>query len=72
MPKEYQADIVIVGASHAGGEVAARVRQGGFAGSIALLGAEPHLPYQRPPALQSLSGGRDHARATHDPLQRCL
>jgi 3-phenylpropionate/trans-cinnamate dioxygenase ferredoxin reductase subunit len=57
MPKEYQADIVIVGASHAGGEVAARVRQGGFAGSIALLGAEPHLPYQRPPLSKAFLAG---------------
>jgi 3-phenylpropionate/trans-cinnamate dioxygenase ferredoxin reductase subunit len=54
---ESRADIVIVGASHAGSEVAARVRQGGFTGSIALLGAEPYLPYQRPPLSKAFLAG---------------
>jgi 3-phenylpropionate/trans-cinnamate dioxygenase ferredoxin reductase subunit len=54
---ETQADVVIVGASHAGGEVAARIRQGGFTGSIALLGAEPHVPYQRPPLSKAFLAG---------------
>ena len=54
---ESRADVVIVGASHAGGEVAARIRQGGFAGSIALLGAEPHVPYQRPPLSKAFLAG---------------
>jgi 3-phenylpropionate/trans-cinnamate dioxygenase ferredoxin reductase component len=52
-----KADIVIVGASHAGSEVASRIRQGGFAGSIALLGAEPYLPYQRPPLSKAFLAG---------------
>jgi 3-phenylpropionate/trans-cinnamate dioxygenase ferredoxin reductase subunit len=52
-----RADIVIVGASHAGSEVASRVRQGGFTGSIALLGAEPYLPYQRPPLSKAFLAG---------------
>jgi 3-phenylpropionate/trans-cinnamate dioxygenase ferredoxin reductase subunit len=50
-------DIVIVGASHAGSEVAARIRQGGFTGGIALLGAEPHLPYHRPPLSKAFLAG---------------
>jgi 3-phenylpropionate/trans-cinnamate dioxygenase ferredoxin reductase subunit len=54
---ELNADIVVVGASHAGGEVAMRIRQGGFAGSIALLGAEPHLPYNRPPLSKTFLAG---------------
>jgi 3-phenylpropionate/trans-cinnamate dioxygenase ferredoxin reductase subunit len=54
---ESRADVVIVGASHAGGEVAARIRQGGFTGSIALLGAEPHVPYQRPPLSKAFLAG---------------
>jgi 3-phenylpropionate/trans-cinnamate dioxygenase ferredoxin reductase subunit len=41
--------IVIVGAGQAGCQVATSLRQGGFAGSIVLVGAERHLPYQRPP-----------------------
>jgi 3-phenylpropionate/trans-cinnamate dioxygenase ferredoxin reductase subunit len=52
-----EADIVIVGASHAGGEVAWRIRQGGYPGSIALLGAEPYLPYQRPPLSKAFLAG---------------
>ena len=36
-----KADVVIIGGSHAGSEAAFRLRQGGFAGTIALLGAEP-------------------------------
>ncbi len=52
-----KAKIVIVGASHAGSEVASRIRQGGFTGSISLLGAEPYLPYQRPPLSKAFLAG---------------
>ena len=41
--------VVIVGAGHAGGSVAAFLRQFGFAGPVTLIGAEPLPPYQRPP-----------------------
>ena len=41
--------VVIVGAGHAGGSVAAFLRQFGFAGPITLVGEEPLPPYQRPP-----------------------
>ncbi|MEV5835461.1 FAD-dependent oxidoreductase [Nocardia sp. NPDC052112] len=41
--------IVIVGAGHAGSELAVALRQNGFRGRVVLVGAEPHLPYQRPP-----------------------
>ena len=44
-----QGPVVIVGAGHAGGSAAVALRQAGFAGPIALIGDEPHLPYQRPP-----------------------
>lgn len=40
---------VIVGASHAGAQLCARLRQEGWAGEIVLIGDEPYLPYQRPP-----------------------
>ena len=43
------ASVVIVGAGHAGVQVAASLREEGFDGGIALLSAESHLPYQRPP-----------------------
>jgi 3-phenylpropionate/trans-cinnamate dioxygenase ferredoxin reductase subunit len=41
--------IVIAGAGHAGGSVAALLRQYGWKGPITLIGAEPVAPYQRPP-----------------------
>ncbi|NNM56556.1 NAD(P)/FAD-dependent oxidoreductase [Acidocella sp.] len=54
---DRHADVVIVGASHAGGEISSRLRQGGFTGTIALLGAEPYLPYQRPPLSKAFLAG---------------
>ena len=44
-----QADVVIVGAGHGGAQAAIALRQHGFAGSIALIGREPEIPYERPP-----------------------
>lgn len=41
--------VVIIGAGHAGYQLAASLRQGGFAERIALVNDEGHLPYQRPP-----------------------
>ena len=43
------ARVVILGAGHAGGSVAAFLRQYGFEGPITLVGEEPIPPYQRPP-----------------------
>lgn len=53
---------MIVGAGHAGFQVAASLRQHGFAGRIALLNDEGHLPYQRPPLSKAYlkgTGGPD-------------
>ncbi|MBW8755213.1 MAG: oxidoreductase [Sphingomonadales bacterium] len=44
-----QADVVIVGAGHGGAQCAIALRQGGFTGSIAMIGREPEPPYERPP-----------------------
>jgi 3-phenylpropionate/trans-cinnamate dioxygenase ferredoxin reductase subunit len=41
--------IAIVGASLAGATAAATLREEGFDGEIHLIGAEPQLPYNRPP-----------------------
>ena len=41
--------VVVIGAGQAGAAVVARLRSGGHAGAITLIGAEPHPPYQRPP-----------------------
>lgn len=42
-------DVVIVGAGHAGAQLAITLRQEGFEGSIAMVGDEPDPPYERPP-----------------------
>jgi 3-phenylpropionate/trans-cinnamate dioxygenase ferredoxin reductase subunit len=54
---KHEADVVIVGGSHAGSELAFRLRQGGFTGSVALISAEANLPYQRPPLSKAFLAG---------------
>lgn len=41
--------IVILGGGQAGGRTAQALRAGGYQGALRLIGAEPCLPYQRPP-----------------------
>lgn len=50
----HQTDALIVGASQAGLQLAASLRLEGFEGSITLVGAEVHAPYQRPPLSKSM------------------
>src|ERR1051325_6571811 len=50
--------VVIVGAGHAGFQLGASLRQGGFDGTIVLLSDEPVLPYQRPPLSKDYLGGK--------------
>ena len=45
----HERHVVIVGAGHAGGTLAALLRQANYDGPITLLGDEPFAPYQRPP-----------------------
>lgn len=49
--------VVIAGAGHAAGQVAASLRQNKFAGDIVLVGDEPYLPYQRPPLSKKFLSG---------------
>ncbi|PZO41604.1 MAG: pyridine nucleotide-disulfide oxidoreductase [Alphaproteobacteria bacterium] len=42
-------DVLIVGGGHGGAQAAIALRQQKFAGTIAILGDEPHPPYERPP-----------------------
>src|SRR5882724_5063532 len=54
--------VIIVGAGHAGFQLAASLRQAGFSERIALLNDEGHLPYQRPPLSKAYlkgTGGPD-------------
>ncbi|NUQ87468.1 MAG: FAD-dependent oxidoreductase [Glycomyces artemisiae] len=58
------ASVLVVGASAAGLATAEALRRKGFDGRLTLLGAEPHLPYDRPPlSKQVLSGAWEPARA---------
>lgn len=50
--------VVAIGAGQAGAALAARLRSGGHAGPITLIGAEPLLPYQRPPCRRAISWAR--------------
>lgn len=49
--------IVIVGAGHAGGAVAALLRQYGHQGAVVLVGEEASAPYQRPPLSKAFLKG---------------
>jgi 3-phenylpropionate/trans-cinnamate dioxygenase ferredoxin reductase subunit len=44
-----QPTVLIVGAGHAGFQLAASLRQHGYGGRVCLINDEAHLPYQRPP-----------------------
>ncbi|HEY5320807.1 MAG TPA: FAD/NAD(P)-binding oxidoreductase [Galbitalea sp.] len=50
--------IVIVGASLAGAKAAVALRSEGFTGSITLVGAEKHHPYERPPLSKDYLQGK--------------
>ncbi|MGY8663834.1 FAD-dependent oxidoreductase [Bradyrhizobium sp. UFLA05-109] len=49
-----QSTIVIVGAGEAGTAAAIALREGGWRGSVALIGNETMLPYERPPLSKSI------------------
>jgi len=59
---ERSADVVIVGASHAGVECAWALRSNGFAGSILLINAETAAPYQKPPLSKAMLAGATDAQ----------
>lgn len=62
--------VVILGAGHAGGTVAALLRQYGFEGPITLVGEEPIPPYQRPPLSKAwLKGEADADSLALKPLE---
>ncbi|MDB5492680.1 MAG: ferredoxin reductase [Phenylobacterium sp.] len=55
------AHVVILGAGHAGGTLAALLRQFGYPGPITLIGEEPLPPYQRPPLSKAWLKGEANA-----------
>ena len=57
--------VVIIGAGAAAVQTAEALRAGGYAGSITLLGDEPHAPYHRPPLSKAwLAGEVDATQLT--------
>ncbi len=50
-------DVVIVGGGHGGAAQAAQLRQRGHEGRIAIISAEPELPYERPPLSKDYLAG---------------
>ena len=60
--------IVVVGASLAGARAVHSVRTAGHDGPLTLIGAEPHLPYDRPPlSKEYLTGDNDPSSLALDP-----
>lgn len=50
-------DVVIVGSGHGGSHTAIALRQQQYGGSIAMIGEEPDLPYERPPLTKDYLSG---------------
>lgn len=53
--------ILIVGAGQAGASAAIALRQGGYRGPVAMVGAEADLPYERPPLSKDYLAGDKEA-----------
>lgn len=54
-------DVLVVGAGQAGAQLAISLRQGGYTGSISLVGDEPDPPYERPPLSKDYLAGEKTA-----------
>ncbi|MFT4226879.1 NAD(P)/FAD-dependent oxidoreductase [Micropruina sp.] len=72
-------NIVVIGGGLAAANAVAELRDRGYTGDLALVGAEPHLPYERPPLSKGLLLGSDepdsvfvHDRAWYDEHQVSL
>ncbi len=50
-------DVLIVGGGQAGAQAAISLRQGGFAGSLTIVGEETDPPYERPPLSKDYLAG---------------
>jgi 3-phenylpropionate/trans-cinnamate dioxygenase ferredoxin reductase subunit len=56
-PAHERVDVLVVGAGQGGAQAAAALRLQKFAGSIALVGEEPDIPYERPPLSKEYLAG---------------
>ena len=63
----HPASVVIVGAGHAGMELAGRLREQGFTGRVDLLDQDSDTPYERPPLTKEFLTG---PQVPHSPLRR--
>jgi NADPH-dependent 2,4-dienoyl-CoA reductase/sulfur reductase-like enzyme len=64
-------EVLVVGASAAGLSTVEALRRKDYAGRVTVLGAEPHLPYDRPPlSKQVLSGSWAAERAQLRPSEK--
>jgi NADPH-dependent 2,4-dienoyl-CoA reductase/sulfur reductase-like enzyme len=57
-PEGALRSVVVVGASLAGLRAVEALRHQGFDGRVTVVGAEPHLPYDRPPLSKELLAGK--------------
>ncbi|MGW7258633.1 NAD(P)/FAD-dependent oxidoreductase [Streptomyces sp. NPDC054834] len=55
--------VVVVGAGMAGVQTAVALREQGFRGTVTLIGAEPHQPYDRPPLSKAVLLGKAEGSA---------
>ena len=61
--------VLIAGGGHGGAQAAIALRQKGFGGSLAIVGAEPDPPYERPPLSKDyLAGEKEFERLLIRPL----
>ncbi|KUL39239.1 NAD(P)/FAD-dependent oxidoreductase [Streptomyces regalis] len=55
--------VVVAGAGMAGVQTAVALRERGFTGTVTLIGAEPHQPYDRPPLSKAVLLGKAEGSA---------
>ncbi|MET8078346.1 FAD-dependent oxidoreductase [Streptomyces sp. NPDC005303] len=58
-----QRRVVVVGAGMAGVQTAVALREQGFSGTVTIIGAEPHQPYDRPPLSKAVLLGKAEGSA---------
>ncbi|GGB94781.1 pyridine nucleotide-disulfide oxidoreductase [Novosphingobium endophyticum] len=62
---EQSFDVVIVGGGHGGAQAAVALRMNGFEGTVAIVGREPELPYERPPLSKEYMAGEKPFERLH-------
>jgi NADPH-dependent 2,4-dienoyl-CoA reductase/sulfur reductase-like enzyme len=60
---QAQRRVVVVGAGMAGVQTAVALREQGYSGTVTVIGAEPHQPYDRPPLSKAVLLGKAEGSA---------